>query len=133
LLFLALGFNAMVMKASSQPRKMRKRMIYQAALHVKAKQLVAPLSSELREKYGVRRARVRKGDRVLIVRGSYKGHEGKVVGVDVDNMRIFVEGVNLKKADGTEVPLPIHPSKVVITELDLSDPRRKDKFAVESS
>lgn len=120
----------MVMRSSSQPRKMRKRMIYQAKLHEKNKQIKAPLSAELREKYGVRRVRVRKGDRVLIVRGAYKGHEGKVVGVDVDDMRIFVEGVNLKKADGTEVPFPIHPSKVVVTELDLSDPHRKAKFTV---
>lgn len=115
-------------KVSSQPRKVRKRQVYRAPLHVKAKQLVAPLSSELREKYGIKRVRVRKGDRVLIVRGSFKGHEGKVVGVDVKKVRIFVEGVNLTKADGTEVPFPIHPSKVVITELDLSDPLRKEKI-----
>ncbi len=120
----------MVVRSSSQPRKMRKRMIYQARLHEKNRQLVAPLSTELREKYGIRRVRVRKGDRVLVVRGSFKGHEGKVVGVDIDNMRIFVEGANLKKADGTEVPFPIHPSKVVVTELDLSDPRRKEKLQI---
>ncbi len=111
---------------SSQPRKVRKRMIYRAPLHVKSKQLVAPLSEELREKHGIKRIRVRKGDRVLIVRGAYKGHEGRVVKVSVKKTRIYVEGVNLRKADGTEVPMPIHPSKVVITELNLNDPLRKE-------
>jgi len=110
---------------SSQPRKVRKRQIYRAPLHVRSKQLVAPLSEELRKELGVRRLRVRAGDTVLIVRGSYKGHEGKVVKVDVKRGRIFVEGVTRVKADGTEVFVPIHPSKVVITKLDLTDEWRK--------
>lgn len=116
--------NAM-QKISSQPRKVRKRMVFQAPLHVKAKQLVAPLSPELRNKYGIRRLRVRKGDTVLIVRGSYAGLEGKVTRVNVKRVRIYVEGATRTKADGTEVYVPIHPSKVVITKLDLSDNRRK--------
>jgi len=100
-------------------------MVYQAPLHIKAKQLVAPLSPELRSKYGIRRIKVRKGDTVLIVRGSYAGIEGKVTKVSVKKVRICVEGVTRTKADGTEIYVPIHPSKVVITKLDLSDPKRK--------
>jgi large subunit ribosomal protein L24 len=110
----------------SQPRKVRKRMVYQVPLHKRSKRLVAPLSRELREKLGIKRIRVRKGDRVLIVRGSFKGHEGKVIGVSVKRERIFVEGAVLRRSDGTEVPYPIHPSKVQIVELDLSDPRRRE-------
>ncbi|MGC9108354.1 MAG: 50S ribosomal protein L24 [Infirmifilum sp.] len=113
---------------SSKPTKVRKREVYTAPLHVRSKRIIAPLSKELREKLGVRRVRVRKGDRVLIVRGSFKGHEGKVVRVNIKKERIYVEGAVLRKADGTEVPFPIHPSKVIITELDLSDKRRKELF-----
>ncbi|MCI4409897.1 MAG: 50S ribosomal protein L24 [Thermofilum sp.] len=113
-------------KVSSQPRKVRKREIYTAQLHVRSKRIVAPLSKELSQKLGLKRIRVRKGDRVLIVRGSFKGHEGKITSVDVKRGRIHVEGAMLRKADGTEVPYPIHPSKVVVLELDLSDPRRKE-------
>lgn len=101
-------------------------MVYQAPLHVKAKQLVAPLSEELQKELGVKRLRVRKGDTVLIVRGSFKGHEGRVVKVNVKKVRIYVEGVTRVRSDGREVYVPIHPSKVVITKLDLSDPRRKE-------
>jgi len=111
---------------SSQPRKVRKRMVYHVPLHKRSKRLVAPLSRELREKLGIKRVRVRKGDRVVIVRGSFKGHEGRVIGVNVKRERIFVEGAVLRRSDGTEVPYPIHPSKVQIVELDLSDPRRKE-------
>ena len=113
-------------RVSSQPRKVRKREVYTLKLHVKSKKLVAPLSKELSQKLGLKRIRVRRGDKVLIMRGSFKGHEGKVTSVDVKKGRIHVEGAVLRKADGTEVPYPIHPSKVVVLELDLSDPRRKE-------
>lgn len=112
--------------SSSKPSKVRKRHVYRVPLHIRSKRLVAPLSEELRSKLGIKRVRVRKGDRVLIVRGSFKGHEGRVVGVDVKRGRVFVEGAVLRKADGTEVPYPIHPSKIVILELDLSDKRRRE-------
>jgi len=100
-------------------------MLYNAALHVKAKQLVAPLSEELQKEYGVQRLRVRRGDTVLVVRGSFKGHEGRVVKVNVKKVRIYVEGATRVRSDGREVYVPIHPSKVVITKLDMSDEKRK--------
>lgn len=81
----------------------------------------APLSDELREKYGVKRLPVRTGDVVRIVRGDWKGHEGKVVEVDTKRVRVFVEGVQVKRADGTPRFYPIHPSKVVIIGLNMDD------------
>ncbi|MEM2591995.1 MAG: 50S ribosomal protein L24 [Thermofilaceae archaeon] len=109
---------------SSQPRKVRKRQLYRAPLHIKSKQLVAPLAEELRKEHGIRRVRIRTGDTVLIVRGSFKGHEGKVVKVLVKKGRIFVEGATRVRSDGREIYISIHPSKVVVTKLDLSDESR---------
>lgn len=109
---------------SSQPRKVRKRMIHGAPLNVKARQLVAPLSEELQKEHNVKRLRVRKGDTILVLRGSFRGHEGKVIKVDVKKVRIYVEGVTKVRSDGKEVFVPIHPSKVIITKLDLSDSKR---------
>jgi large subunit ribosomal protein L26e len=43
----------------------------------------APLSKELRATHGARSIPVRKDDEVLIVRGKYKGRDGKVVQVSV--------------------------------------------------
>lgn len=37
---------------------------------------------------------------------------------------MFIEGVQRKKADGSPVYIPIHPSKVMIIKADLSDKRR---------
>ncbi|OYT39869.1 MAG: 50S ribosomal protein L24 [Desulfurococcales archaeon ex4484_58] len=109
---------------SSKPSKQRKAL-FNAPLHKLRKLFSAPLSPELREKYGVKRLPVRSGDVVRIMRGDWKGHEGKVVRVDTKKMRIYVEGVQIKKADGTPVYYPIHPSKVMIIKLDLSDKWRR--------
>lgn len=114
----------MVLTSSSKPSKQRKAL-FNAPLHLRQKLLTAPLSHELREKYGIRRLPVRKGDVVRIMRGDWKGHEGKVVRVDLKKVRIYVEGVQRKKADQTPVYYPIHPSKVMIIKLDLSDKWRR--------
>lgn len=114
----------MVLTSSIKPGKQRKAL-FNAPLHLRKKMLSAPLSPELREKYGVKRLPVRKGDIVRIMRGDWKGHEGKVVRVDIKRVRLFVEGVQRKKADQTPVYYPIHPSKVMIIKLDLSDKWRK--------
>jgi large subunit ribosomal protein L24 len=109
---------------SRQPRKQRLALL-QAPLHVRQKLMTAPLSEELREKYGVKRLPVRKGDKVRIVRGDFKGHEGAVVKVDLRRLRIYVDGVTVKRQDGTPRFVPIHPSKVVIVALDLKDKWRR--------
>jgi len=60
------------------------------------------------------------------MRGDYKGIEGKVSRVDRRKYRIFVEGVSREKVDGSTVLIPIHPSKVMITHLNLDDKWRKE-------
>jgi len=109
---------------SKQPRKQR-RALFNAPLHVRQKLVTAPLSRELREKYGVKRLPVRKGDKVRIMRGDFKGHEGEVVRVDLKRIAIYVDGVTIKKADGTPVFRPIHPSNVMIIDLKLDDEWRR--------
>lgn len=111
------------MSSSAKPGKQR-LSAREAPLHVRHKYVTAPLSRELREKLGIKRIYVRAGDTVKIMRGDWKGHEGKVVEVDYEEVVLHVEGVTIKKADGTPVYYPIHPSKVVIIKLDLSDKER---------
>lgn len=112
---------------SIQPRKQRKAR-FNAPKHVQSKFLTAPLSDELRSKYGKRHARVVKGDTVKVLRGDFKGHEGLVDGVDQKRAVVFVHGVSVTKADGTEVPRPVSASKVCITKLNLEDALRKERF-----
>ncbi len=110
---------------SSQPKKQR-RAYFNAPLHKRQKMMAAPLSPELRQQYGIRNLPVRVGDEVLIMRGMFRGHRGKVVRVDLKRMRIFVQGATIKNSRGEDRYYPIHPSNVMIVKLDLSDPRRRE-------
>ena len=86
----------------------------------------SPLSKELREKYSKRSVRPRKGDGAKIVRGSFKGIEGKVTRVDAMIGKVFLEGVTREKiAGGKTSAVPLDASKVVITSLNLEDKLRK--------
>jgi large subunit ribosomal protein L24 len=109
---------------SSQPRKQR-LAYYTAPLHIRHKFFNAKLAPELAKELGVKRLPVCKDDVVRILRGDWAGHEGKVIDVDLKRVRIYVEGVTIKKADGTPVPYPIHPSKVMIIKLGRVDDVRK--------
>ena len=109
---------------TTKPGKQRKRM-YQAPLNERYKRFSAPLSSKLKDSHGTNSVPVRKGDTVMIMRGDRKGSEGKVSQIDRKNYRIFLEGANREKVDGTTIPVPIHPSKVMITHLNLDDKWRK--------
>ncbi len=110
---------------SSKPGKQRKAL-FNAPLHKRRKIMTAPLSQELRERYGVRNFPLRAGDEVVVVRGKWKGHRGKVVEIDLRKMRIYVDGVTVKNARGEPRYYPLHPSNVMIVKLDLSDPRRAE-------
>jgi large subunit ribosomal protein L24 len=108
----------------TKPTKQRK-MLFQAPDHIRYKLFAAPLSSELKATHAVRALPVRSGDSVRIVRGDRKGFEGKISRVDRKEYRIYVEGLTREKVDGTTVFVPVHPSKVMITRLNLDDKWRK--------
>ncbi|GBC70109.1 hypothetical protein HRbin01_01817 [archaeon HR01] len=113
--------------ASSKPRKQR-LILYTAPRHRMVKMMSAHLSPALREKYGRRSFPVRTGDTVKILSGDFKGVEGKVKAVDIKRRRVYVENVTDKKADGSNVDVPIRVSKVMITQLNLDDKYRKSKL-----
>ncbi|GAA5983978.1 hypothetical protein JCM10908_005999 [Rhodotorula pacifica] len=84
----------------------------------------APLSKELRAEHGTRSIPIRKDDEVKIVRGTYKGREGRVTTCQRKNFRIFVEGVSRDKGNGATVPIGVNASNVVITKLKLDKDRK---------
>jgi large subunit ribosomal protein L24 len=112
---------------SKKPRKQRKKL-YNAPWHVRRKLLSAHLSKELREKYKRRSFPLRVGDEVIVMRGDYKGKKGKVVKIDYKKLKVYVEGITVKRADGAERLVPIHPSKLMIVNLNLSDKKRLEKI-----
>jgi large subunit ribosomal protein L24 len=107
-------------------------MLHEAPSHVRSKLFSAPLSSTLKDTHKVSAIPVRTGDTVRIMRGDKKGVEGKVTRVDRSRYRLFVEGITREKVDGTAIQVPLHPSKVMITSLNLDDKRRRESLKVEA-
>ena len=114
------------MEKTKKPRKQRKRekeILVRKGIHVH-------LSKGLRDKYKLRSFGLRKGDEVKILRGKFKGKVGKVEKVVSKKSQVFIEGIQAQKADGTNTKVPIHPSNLMITGLDLSDKLRKAKVEI---
>lgn len=110
-------------KSSKNPDKQRK-YVYNAPLNIRGNMMVSPLSKDLRQKYGTRSVRIRTGDKIKFTRGQFKGKEGKVERVDVSRYRVHIDTAQVVRKDGTKSSYPVHPSNVMIIELNLSDKRR---------
>jgi len=103
-------------KSSKQPRKQRK-FRHNAPENVKTKFMRANLAKELRAKYSKRSIRIRTGDKVKIVRGQFKGREGKIDRVDTYKLKIYLEKIEISKKDGSKALFPLDPTNVTVTEL----------------
>jgi large subunit ribosomal protein L24 len=120
---------SIIFRRSKQPRKQRAYR-YNAPLHIKQKFVRAHLSKELREKHNKRNVGLRKGDKVKIMRGQFKGKIGSVERIDLKKSKAIINGIELVKKDGSKTVYPIHVSNLMITELNLDDKIRKIKLEV---
>jgi len=111
-----------------KPTKARNYQIYLAPHARRSKQLGSPLSKELRKKYGKRSMRVILGDTVKVLRGEYRGVDGKVSKISTQNGNLAIEGVKKEKSKGEKFDVLIKTSKVIITGLNLDDHWRKTKL-----
>ncbi len=109
---------------SKQPRKQRKYLA-KAPLHIRKKFVSVNLSKELRKKHEKRNVGVRKGDLVKIIRGKFKGKRGKITMVKLKISKVLIEGIQVKKLDGSKVEVKMQPSNLQIVELNLEDRKRK--------
>jgi len=110
--------------ASKQPRKQRK-FRHRSPLHRRQKFVSAHLSEILRRRFGKRSLPLRKGDEVKVMRGSDKGFKGKIERVDLKTSKVYIEGLNVKKVDGSEVLRAVEPSNLLIVEPKMEDKRRQ--------
>ena len=83
---------------------------------------------KIKKKYGIRSIPARKGDRVKIARGQFKGKTGKIEKVILKKTKVFVEGIQLTSKTGNKSFYPIHPSNLILVELNLNDKKRKEKL-----
>ena len=118
--------------SSIQPRKQRLAR-YTAPYHRRHREMSAPIDRGLRERQLSRgfmypRAMpVRKGDRVMIVRGEGKSKSAtRIAKIDRKGRKVYVEGFTYFKSDGTELQRPIDASNLVIINPDWSDIRRRN-------
>ena len=120
-----------IIMSSKQPRKQRLAH-YTAPYHRRHREMSAPIDRGLRERQlsrgfmYPRAIPVRKGDRVMIVRGEGKtGSASKIAKIDRKARKVYVEGFTYFKSDGTELQRPIDASNLVIINPDWSDVRRR--------
>jgi len=111
-----------------KPTKVRNYQIYRATMTTRSKQLGSPLSKELQEKYGKRSIRVVLGDTVKVMRGEYRGIDGKISKVSIADNSIAIEGVKKEKSKGEKFDVLIRSTNVIITNLNLDDHWRKTKL-----
>ena len=111
-----------------KPTKVRNYQIYRATYSRRSKQLGSPLSKDLQKKYGKRSIRITLGDTVKVIRGEYRGVDGKISKIEMSGNNIAVEGIKKEKAQGDKFDILIPASNVVVTGLNLDDHWRKTKL-----
>ena len=112
-------------RPTSKKKRVQHKWIARMPLHCKQNVMHSMLSPELKKKYGRNSVQVRKGDMVKVLRGNFSGSSGQVTGVRLKDTKVYVQGVTVKKADGTDVERPLHPSNLMVTELFEDDKNRR--------
>jgi large subunit ribosomal protein L24 len=84
---------------------------------------------------------IKKGDRVVVIAGSYKGAQGEVLEVLPEKNRAVVENVNLVKKHTkavnnnpggiNEVPAPVHISNLMLLDPKTGQPTRIGRKVVD--
>ncbi len=100
-------------------------LLHSSSIRVRNKSLSSTLSKDLKEKHSFDHVTLRKGDTVKIMRGDFKGIEGKVARTYAKSGQINIEGVTREKLKGGTVPVKINASKVMVTSLNLDDKLRR--------
>jgi large subunit ribosomal protein L24 len=111
-----------------KPTKIRNQQIYRATYAIRSKQISGSLSKELRKKYGKRSIRINVDDTVRIIRGEYKGIDGKVTKISTEKSGVAIEGIKKEKLKGEKIDVYIPSSNVLIIGLNTDDHWRKSKL-----
>ena len=115
--------------SSKKPSKQRKYRD-NAPQHVKDKLVSANVSPELREELGTRSISLRTGDRVKVMRGDDSGAAGIVSNIDRDNEKVYINGIEVEKVDGTMREKALRASNLQVQALNIEDERRLEKYEI---
>ena len=111
-----------------KPTKMRNNLIYRATFNTRSKQLRSALSDDLKKKYSKKNVRVVEGDSVKIVRGEFKGVDGKIAKVSTKHNSVAIEGIKKEKTKGDKFDVLIQTSNLLVTDLNTDDKWRISKL-----
>jgi large subunit ribosomal protein L24 len=111
--------------SSSVQKRKQHKYLANAPLHKKHKFLSANLSKELRKKHGKRNLPLRKGDEVLVMRGSFKKKKAKITSINLIRSVVYLENIQRSKKDGTKVNIPFNSSNLQIININADDKKRK--------
>jgi large subunit ribosomal protein L26e len=110
--------------AVSSSRRKNRKAHFGAHSEARRKIMSANLSKELQARHNVRSMSIRKDDEVMIVRGTNKDREGKVICCFRKKFVVHVERVTREKANGQHVPIGVQASNLVITKLKMDKDRK---------
>jgi large subunit ribosomal protein L24 len=69
-----------------------------------------------------------KVDHVTILRGEFKGVDGKINQISTEKLSVAIDGVKKEKTKGDKFDVYIHTSNLVVTSLNTSDKWRIAKL-----
>jgi large subunit ribosomal protein L24 len=113
---------------SSKKKKKQRKYRFNADQTTRHHLIKINLSKELREKYKKRNLEPRKDDVIKVMRGKFKKKEGKITNIDLKHYKIYIEGIQLTKKEGTKTNVPIDPSNLQMKEINLNDKKRINKL-----
>jgi len=119
-------------KSSKNPQKQRKYR-QNAPQHIKDNLISVNLSQTLRDELGTRSINLNLGDRVKVMRGDRKGAEGIISNIDRDEQKVYINGINVTRQDGSTSQVPFRPSNLQAQALNLEEDDRIEKYAIDES
>jgi len=119
-------------KSSTNPSKQRKYR-RNAPQHIKDNLVSANLSHELRDELDTRSLQLNLGDRVEVARGDFKGSSGIISNIDRQRQKVYINGLEVERQDGSTSQVPFKPSNLQIQALNLENIERIEKYDVEDT
>ncbi len=101
---------------------------YEAKLHERKNLMNIHVSKDLKARLNIKKRALlaNKGDSVKVMRGSNRGKSAKIAKVNYKKLVVYLEGISRKNAKGTEVLIPFQPSNLMLTDLNMTEARKKE-------
>ena len=121
---------SLIPKKVSTLRRKQRKMLYTSTGDARIKHVSSQFSKDLRKEHGIKRAVLAVNDVVEITVGKFKGKTGKVVEINYEKMKAYVEDCTVNRSTGGTAQVPFDASNFRIIELAM-DEKRAELFKKE--